>query len=76
MVEGKNGEIYEDFSVESWYGISVLDRQKIPESSAMFEPWMIPGENGGAGVTDFGVREKVNCGHSKLSGSIFICSVQ
>ena len=71
MVEGKNYEIYEDFWVESWYGIRVLDRQKIPEPSAMFEPWMISEENDGAGVTDFRVREKVNCGHSIVERDYF-----
>ncbi len=67
----KIDEIYKDFSVESWYGIRVLDRQKIPEPSAMFEPWMIPEENDGAGVTDFRVREKVNCGHSIIERDYF-----
>jgi len=37
----------------------------------MFEPWMILRENDGAGVTDFRVREKVNCGHSIVEGDYF-----
>lgn len=67
----KIDEIYKDFSVETWYGIRVLDRKKIPGPSAMFEPWMIPEENDGDGVTDFRVRKKVACGHSIVERDYF-----
>lgn len=63
--------LYRNFSVESWYGIRVLDRKKIPPPSAMFEPWMMPEEHDGDGVKDFRVREKVNCGSSIVERDLF-----
>lgn len=53
---------YRDFSFEEWYGIHVLDRPTSPGSSAFFEPWMYPEKIEGPGVTDFKLREKVECG--------------
>lgn len=64
-------ELYRDFSIESRYGILVLDRKKIPGPSRMFEPWMMPEENDGAGVEDFRVREKVECGFSIVERDCF-----
>lgn len=63
--------VYEDFSLESWYGLRVLDRKKIPAPSPMFEPWMMPEETDGEGVKDFRVREKVECGLSIVERDMF-----
>ena len=63
--------IYDDFSLESWYGLRILDRKKIPAPSPMFEPWMIPEETDGEGVKDFRVREKVACGLSIVERDMF-----
>lgn len=54
--------IYSGFDVEKNYEIKILDRKCIPSPNPMFEPWMIPEENDGDGITDFRVREAVNCG--------------
>lgn len=53
---------YQSFSVQSWYGIMVMDRPQIPGPSPFFEPWMLPDKESGEGIQDFKVREKVECG--------------
>ena len=55
---------YSDFSVEKWYGISIIDRKQVPGPSPFFEPWMLPDINSGEGVKDFRLRAKVECGNS------------
>ena len=61
-IDGKRIEISDGHP----WRISSGRRKQIDEIYKDFsvETWMIPEENGGAGVTDFRVREKVNCGHS------------
>lgn len=63
--------VYSDFSIESWYGILILERKKIPEPSKMFEPWMMPEEEDGRGVEDFRVRKNVDCGSSIVERDLF-----
>ena len=59
----KIDQIYEDFSLQNWYGIMILDRKQIPGPSPFFEPWMLPEREGDEGVMDFKLRESVNCGN-------------
>lgn len=63
--------LYQEFSLESWYGIRVLERKKIPAPSAMFEPWMMMEEETEPGVMDFKVRSSVNCGSSIVERDLF-----
>lgn len=63
--------LYQDFSIQERYGIMIMERKKIPEPSAMFEPWMLPEEHDGKGVEDFRVRNKVNCGSSIVERNYF-----
>lgn len=58
--------VYQNFSIENWYGIKILDRQQLPGPNPMFEPWMIPEEHDGEGIKDFKVRDSINCGQSIL----------
>jgi len=37
----------------------------------MFEPWMMPEEDAGAGVVDFRHRDKVECGSSIVERDMF-----
>ena len=48
-----------------------MDRQKIPGSNVMFEPWMMPEKEDGHGVEDFRLREKVCCGLSIVNRNMF-----
>ena len=57
-------QLYQDFDVQESYAIRIMERAKIPEPSAMFEPWMMPEEQDGRGVEDFRVRDRVHCGSS------------
>ena len=40
-------ELYSDFSLEKWYGIRIIDRDRIAGASPMFEPWMLPEKTSG-----------------------------
>ena len=55
---------YDNFSVQNWYRIKVLDIPKIQELSPYLEPWMLPDKESGEGVKDFKIREKVDCGYA------------
>ena len=57
-------EKYQDFSIESTYGIRIMDRKCIPGPGAMYEPWMLPDKDSGDGICDFKVRDTVECGMS------------
>ena len=63
--------LYLDFSLEREYGIMIMERTKIPPPSPMFEPWMLPEEEGEPGVVDFKHREKVTCGSSIVERDLF-----
>ncbi len=58
---------YSAFSLEKDYGIMITERKQIPGPSPMFEPWMLRSAEDEPGVTDFKVREKVECGDSIAS---------
>ena len=64
-------ELYNDFSLEKWYGIRIIDRDRIPGASPMFEPWMIPEKTSGEGVKDFHIRDTVQCGSSIINRNHF-----
>lgn len=66
----KIDEMYKDFSIESKYGILVIDRKQIPEPSPLYEPWMVPDKNDGEGIKDFKVRDSVDCGSSIVSRNL------
>lgn len=57
-------KIYQDFSVEKWYGIRIMNREVIPGARPFFEPWMLPEDENEEGIKDFRLRESVNCSDS------------
>ena len=56
--------IYKGFSLQKWYGITVLERKQFPGSVPCFEPWILPDEDSGKGVKDFKARNKADYGYS------------
>lgn len=67
----KIDRLYNNFSIEKWYGIKIMERKQEPPPSPMFEPWMIPDKNDGAGVEDFRARTSVACGISIVTRDLF-----
>jgi hypothetical protein len=58
---------YSNFSLEKNYGIRIIERKQIPGPSPMYEPWMLRSVEDEPGVTDFKIRETVECGDSIMS---------
>jgi hypothetical protein len=57
-------EQYSNFSLEESYGIRIIERKEIPGPKPMYEPWMLRSIEDEPGVTDFKIRETVECGDS------------
>lgn len=67
----KINRLYNNFCIEKWYGIKIMDRPQGSPLSPMFEPWMIPDKNDGPGVEDFRARASVACGSSIQTRDLF-----
>lgn len=53
--------LYKNFSIESHYGIQVMERKVIPPGADMFAPWMMLEKDNSPGADDFKARPMEGC---------------